>query len=660
MAHAIPTLPSPKARLPRRLAATLALVPLLLAAAFARARTDDDEVWQLMYFDDAKVGFVHLVKEHDEVDGKKVVRRSTDSSLTINRLNTTISVVTSAWALEDEKGEVLELFMESNMSQAKTTQHLVRSGATATIEQRIGKSSQKRTIDWNPAWLSEGAADRLQKEKLGKGEKEFTYQSYSLEAGEATVSVKVVGPEKVDVKGSGPRELLHVKVENSVVPVATDAYLDEKFEDVMTVTRMMNIAMTTVRSDKATCVAAFAKPDTPEMFDKISPRTNVRLPNPYRTDEVVLRLRASDPGSPMPKVEDERQTIVSKRDDRDVTLRVRRVVPTEKFTLPLSNLTDEERACLKPSVQIECDDPELVKLAKDAIGDEKDAWAAAQKLEKFVYGYITDKNMSNLFESATGVMKSRAGDCTEHGVLLAGLCRAVGIPARVAVGFLYFSGIWGGHMWAEVSLGGKWYALDGVLGQGGVDAAHLRLAADSLATMQIEKAFQSVALGMTLKIDLESFRHGDREVKVGENFKPWTIDGRRFRSTLYGFTIAAPEGFEIAPNDRISLHDDLVVEFRRKDGGARVDVSDVTYDFNLDRAKDVVAASGVTRPKYESRTIGGRPGLVVKGRKGDHDVRIAVVLDRQALIVLSMVRNDDADDETFEALVTSIAFAGAM
>jgi len=660
MAHSIPFLPSLKARLPRRLAVRLAVVPLLLAAAFARARTGDDEVWQLMYFDDAKVGFIHFDKVHDEVGGKKVLRRTTDSSMTINRLDTNISVVTSNWSLEDENGEVFELFSESNMSQAKTSQHLVRSGATATIQQRIGKSSQKRTIDWNPAWLSESTSEKFSKEKFAKGEKEFTFQTYTLESGETTVTTKVVGKEMVEVKGVGPRELLHVKVENSVLPVPTDAYLDEKFDDVMSVTKLMNIAMTTVRSDKATCVEAFAKPDTPEMFDKISPRTNVRLPNPYRTDEVVLRLRAGDANTPMPKVEDERQTIVSKRDDRDVTLRVRRVVPTEKFTLPLANLTDEEKECLKPSVQIDNDNPELVKLAQEAIGDEKDAWAAAQKLEKFVFGYITDKNMRNLFEHASGVMKSRAGDCTEHGVLLAGLCRAVGIPARVAIGFLYFSGIWGGHMWAEVSLGGKWYALDGVLGQGAVDAAHLRLGADSLATMQIEKAFQSVALGMTLKIDLESFRHGDREVKVGENFKPWTIDGRRFRSTLYGFTVAAPEGFEIAPNDRISLHDDLVVEFRKKDGGARIDVSDVTYDFNIDKAKDVVAASGVSRSKAEPRKIGGRPGLVVKGKKGDNDVLVAVVLDRQALIVLSMARKDADDDATFEALIESIAFADAM
>src|SRR5262245_55659988 len=136
MAHRLPTLPLRRTKLPRRLAATLAVVPLLLlTAAFARARTSGDDEWQLMYMGDAKVGFAHVTKEHDEVDGRKVVRRTTDMSMTINRLDTKISVITSNWELEDEHGEVLELHAESNTSQAKTIQHLVRSGSTATREE---------------------------------------------------------------------------------------------------------------------------------------------------------------------------------------------------------------------------------------------------------------------------------------------------------------------------------------------------------------------------------------------------------------------------------------------------------------------------------------------------------------------------------------------
>ncbi len=660
MAHRLPTLPRPAARLPRPLAATLVLAPLLLAAAFARARTSADDDWHLVYMDEAKVGFEHVTKENDEIEGRKVVRRTIDASMTINRLDSKSSIISSNWSLEDENGELLELYSESNLSQAKTIQHLVRKGASATLEARIGKSVQRKSIDWNPEWLSDGQSEKFTKEKLRKGEKEFTYATWSLESGESTVTTKVVGKEKADVKGSGPRELLHVEIASSALPFPTDAWLDDELETVMTVTNLGKLKVTSVKSDKADCIAAFANPDTPEMFAKMMPRTNVRLPNPYSADEVVLRLRTADAASPMPKLEDERQTIVAKRDDHDVTLRIRRVVPSGKFTLPLSNLTAEEKECLRPSVQIQNDDPDLVKLAQGAIGDEKDAWSAAQKLERFVNGYISNKNMDSLFESATEVMKSRSGDCTEHGVLLAGLCRAVGIPARVAVGFLYFQGIWGGHMWAEVSLGGKWYALDGVLGQGSVDAGHLRLAADSLQSMAIEQAFKSVALGMALQIDLKSFRHGDHEVVIGENFKPWTVDGQRFRSTLYGFTVTAPAGFEVAPNDNISLHDNLLVEFKRKEGGVRVDVHDVTSGVSLDQAKDVIAAEGVYRMKAEKRTIGGRPGLVIQARKGDQPVLVAEVVEQQSLFVITMTKTSDADDALFDSIVGSLAFTDAI
>ena len=106
----------------RRLLAPLALAPLLLtllAALSAAARAQaTDEVWQLVYFDEAKVGFVHQVTEPADTEGKKLVRRNTDSSLTINRLGTSITVVTSGWTLEDDKGGVLEMYSEQNLSAA--------------------------------------------------------------------------------------------------------------------------------------------------------------------------------------------------------------------------------------------------------------------------------------------------------------------------------------------------------------------------------------------------------------------------------------------------------------------------------------------------------------------------------------------------------------
>jgi hypothetical protein len=84
------------------------------------------------------------------------------------------------------------------------------------------------------------------------------------------------------------------------------------------------------------------------------------------------------------------------------------------------------------------------------------------------------------FASALEVLRSRSGDCSEHAVLAAALCRAVGVPSRVVSGIVHADGRFAYHMWIEVWAGGDWYALDPTIGAGSVDATHIKLAASSL------------------------------------------------------------------------------------------------------------------------------------------------------------------------------------
>ena len=60
---------------------------------------------------------------------------------------------------------------------------------------------------------------------------------------------------------------------------------------------------------------------------------------------------------------------------------------------------------------------------------------------------------------------SRTGNCTDFHAYFIGLCRAVDIPARFAIGFTIpanvDSGIIGGyHCWAEFHAEGKWIPVD--------------------------------------------------------------------------------------------------------------------------------------------------------------------------------------------------------
>ena len=102
---------------------------------------------------------------------------------------------------------------------------------------------------------------------------------------------------------------------------------------------------------------------------------------------------------------------------------------------------------------------------------------------------------SQALATASQVAATLEGDCTEHAVLLAGLARARGVPARVAIGLVYSpatqSFVY--HMWDEIWTGQRWMPLDSTLGHGGIGAAHLKLTDSNLAGAAAYSCFLSVA-----------------------------------------------------------------------------------------------------------------------------------------------------------------------
>jgi hypothetical protein len=100
------------------------------------------------------------------------------------------------------------------------------------------------------------------------------------------------------------------------------------------------------------------------------------------------------------------------------------------------------------------------------------------ELEQFVHDYIVDKNSAHGFDVASMVARSRAGDCTEHAVLLTALLRMYGYPARTVTG-LYVSleepVLAYGHAWVEYYGDDGWTGLDGTRISHRVSAQHVPL-----------------------------------------------------------------------------------------------------------------------------------------------------------------------------------------
>jgi transglutaminase-like putative cysteine protease len=117
----------------------------------------------------------------------------------------------------------------------------------------------------------------------------------------------------------------------------------------------------------------------------------------------------------------------------------------------------------KPSFLLDYDDPVFAPVHKAAL-DKLGEHPTPEQLTVFADGWISTKNNIHGWDTASMVAKSRAGDCTEHAVLLAALLRSFGYAARVVAGLVLVNAqtrtMAFGHAWAEVVSDGGWRPLD--------------------------------------------------------------------------------------------------------------------------------------------------------------------------------------------------------
>ncbi len=148
----------------------------------------------------------------------------------------------------------------------------------------------------------------------------------------------------------------------------------------------------------------------------------------------------------------------------------------------------DARRYLAPEALIESDDPDIRAEAETAVHGVTGARARAERLTRYVNGLLEKKPTVSL-PSAREVLRTKVGDCNEHTALFVAMARALGIPARIAVGLAYVRGVRGAfyyHAWPEVyleetaSARGLWLPVDPTFNQFPADGTHLRLARGGL------------------------------------------------------------------------------------------------------------------------------------------------------------------------------------
>jgi transglutaminase superfamily protein len=196
-----------------------------------------------------------------------------------------------------------------------------------------------------------------------------------------------------------------------------------------------------------------------------------RIDDPSAVERLVVRLEGVDLSGP--DVQGGGQTVTG-----DVV----EVRDTEK--LPPDPADTDLARFLRPELFLESDAPEIVAEARKAAAGATEPRLIAERLTRYVNALLEKKPTVSL-PSAVEVLRTKVGDCNEHTALYVAMARALGLPARVAVGLVYVRGGFYYHAWPEVYVAaakgrGQWMPVDPTLDQFPADATHIRLARGGL------------------------------------------------------------------------------------------------------------------------------------------------------------------------------------
>ncbi len=470
----------------------------------AAVALEPGEYWDASYIGDSKVGHFHTQILPLEEGDRKLLKIAQDGHLTVKRFGTTITQSMAYASVETPAGELLRCESSITLGPSPVTMRgNVEDRSLEVVLSSFGKRS-KKTLAWNPEWGGFFATEQSlhrQPMKPGETRKFKALMPMATDVAIGVVTLTAHDYETVELL-DGQSKLLKVTVSQKVggpADTETTAWIDKNGDSMKQFMPGMNLTTYRVSRERAVGEA-----DAGFDLGKFSTVKIAKpLLNPHQTKRIVyqITLKGSDPaqvfsssGSQQVKslgANEAQVTVTAVRASDPAELPVKAIAPTKK-DLASNNL-------------IQTDDKQVMELAKSIAPRETDAWKLAQALEQGVHDKVRSKNFNTAFATAAEVARSLEGDCTEHAVLLAALCRARTIPARVAIGLVYYPAASGFafHMWNEAWIDDRWVPLDATLGQGGIGAAHLKLADSDLDGTDAYSTFLPVAKVMgQLKIEV--------------------------------------------------------------------------------------------------------------------------------------------------------------
>jgi len=479
------------------------------SASSAATPLPERETWDVLMIQGSRVGYGRTAVSHTTENGRKLVRIEGLQHITVQRFGQQATQEFRVASLETPDGKLVEFSTEIGPSAVpqRTFGRVV--GAKLELETTTQGKKIASSIPWPADYGGVLAVERsLWHEPLQPG-------------GRRTVraldpSVTQVVDHEMTARDYEPTKLLEGTQNLLRIDAVTRLpdgnalsmiYWCDRKGDILK-QRQAGMNVEAYRTTKAEALKK-AEPGGFDLFWNLSVKVDRPLPKPFdssphgtRQIRYRVTLKDDDPAKAFASGASQR---VKSIDAHTAEVTVYAIRPGQKGGNPAAPNDPPTDADRQSNNLIQSDDRKIVALAQQAAGETKDPWEVAQGLEQFVHRYITTISFSQAFATAAEVAAKPVGDCKAHAMLLAALCRARGIPARVVIGLVYMSETrsFAYHMWTEAHIDKRWIPLDATLGRGGIGAAHLKVVHSSLQGASAYSSFLPVMkVAGSLKIEI--------------------------------------------------------------------------------------------------------------------------------------------------------------
>lgn len=432
------------------------------------------EEWNVMYMGKDRIGYTRSTTRTIKRDGQELIRSETEAFTQITRFGQNLKMKMTIASEETLDGQLLTVECINDnppTSYSKTVGKVV--GDKLELEISNGKKITKKSLTWEKENKSPAYQDRMLQEQPLKTGEQRQFKTFAPDMNViSTETITAKNDEETTLLGGHKGTFKRIDLAHSILPgFITKTWIDAEGHAVKTSTTLLGLDMSTYRVTQSEALKEIAGAELDVAIETlIKIRPPIERAHESRQIVYLVTIKGHDPVQELPSGDTQQ---VKSTGPETAELTVTSITPP---TAAAGQAT-AAAGFLTPNQYLQSDDSRVIKHADAAAGEASDPWEVAVKMERYVHEKLTNKNFSTALATAAEVAASLEGDCTEHACLLAAMCRVKKIPSRVVVGFVYAERLeaFGGHMWTEVFINGKWIPLDATLGRGGIGAGHIKL-----------------------------------------------------------------------------------------------------------------------------------------------------------------------------------------